>query len=125
MNAAGCRDFGRGDGPGRPVPAGQLPVFQRIACAGAGVGRPSATTVEQCCPRSGRFAVVIPQQAAETFPTLYVAEGTPHLVTGHEDPIAHPLVITFVVIMGEEFSNRVAERVLPEENHPLQARFFN
>jgi hypothetical protein len=70
----------------------------------AGEQKRDGRTAQQC-PRSSCFAAVIPQQAAETFPALGVAEGTPHLVPGHEDPIAHSLVIAFAVAMGKEFTN--------------------
>ena len=75
-------------------------------------------------PRSSCLAVVASQKAAKTFRTLDIAEGTPYLLAGDEDPIAHSLVITFGVKMGQEFTDRISQRGLAEEDHPIQTFLF-
>jgi hypothetical protein len=42
LNAAECRDFGRGSDAEQLVVAGQSPVSQRVAGARAKIGRPAA-----------------------------------------------------------------------------------
>ena len=42
-----------------------------------------------------------------------------------EDLVVESLVISFGVIMRGEFGNRFSQGRLAEENHVVQARFFN
>ena len=59
LDAAGCRDFGRGDGPGRPFPAGLQPGLSVHGLCRRRSQPPECNDgrAGQRCPRSGRFAV--------------------------------------------------------------------
>ena len=122
LNAAECRYFGSR----QPAAAGQSPVSQHVA--GAGEDRPSGGScrmVQQRCPRSSRFVILIPQQATESFPTLDVAQGTPHLVTSRSCQgcktklMFHPMPARIVQ------SSVLHPRLLPGRPEGAVARYAN
>ncbi len=50
-----------------------------------------------------RFAIVIAEHAAEAFPTPNIANFLADFVSGINDPIPETLMISFPLIMGDEF----------------------
>ena len=69
--------------------------------------------------------MVIPQHAAESLTTCNFASSAAHFVAWFDDPIAEPLMISFGMIMGNEFLSGVTQRCVTEENHAVKTFFFD
>ena len=115
FNAAECADLSRGGDAEQPMPAGRSPVSRRGAMPAQ--GSRATTVVERLVgaalkPLCGGSST---QQAAQTFPACDAAEGTSYLLARHEDPIAHSLLVTFAVVVDQEFTNRISQRGLAEK----------
>ena len=74
--------------------------------------------------RSGRVAVVVPQQTAEALATLNRAFTATDFVPRLKDLVGESLMITFRVAGLQRLPNRRAKRGLPEENRALQTLEF-
>ncbi len=61
--------------------------------------------------------MIIPQQPAKSFATLEFTVSLSDFFAGLDDLVAETLVVSFAVIMEQEFLNCFAERMLTEENH--------
>ena len=61
--------------------------------------------------------MIIPQQPAKSFATLDLTPSLTDFFAGLDDLVAETLVVSFAVIMEQEFLNCFAERMLTEENH--------
>ena len=75
-----------------------------------------------CPKRSGRFAVVVPQQSSQSFAAHDFPGFLPGLFPCRNQPVADPLVISLRMIMLKETGCGGLERSLPEEDHPPDAR---
>ncbi len=53
-----------------------------------------------------RIAVVVPEQAAEAFPALDLADLLTELAARGDDPIPQPLVVPFPMVMDGELRQR-------------------
>ncbi len=60
------------------------------------------------------------QHSAEPLGTLDSAERRFRTIIGLNQPIVDPLVIPLPVIMGGELAGRFPERLLAEEDHPVE-----
>ena len=58
---------------------------------------------------SGSAAEVIPQHAAESLTACDVTDGAAHFGAWFDDPVVEPLMVSFRVIMGDEFLGGVAQ----------------
>ena len=63
------------------------------------------------------LAMIILQQPAKSYATLEFTVSLADFFTGLDDLVAETLVVSFAVIMEQEFLNCFAERMLTEENH--------
>ncbi len=61
--------------------------------------------------------MIIPQQPAKSFATLDLTVSLADFFAGSDDLVAKTLVVSFTVVVGQEFSNCFTERTLTEENH--------
>jgi len=68
--------------------------------------------------------MVIPQRAAESLTAFDLASSAAHFVAWFDDPIAEPLMISFSMIMGNEFLSGITQRFVAEENHAVKTFFF-
>ena len=66
-------------------------------------------------------AVVIAEQAAQSLTTLHLPVGTADAFFRFEQRVPEPLMVALSVIMTDELSDGTAQRLLTEEDHPLQA----
>jgi hypothetical protein len=73
---------------------------------------------------SASAAVVVPQHAAQSLAARDLAGCAPHFVAWFDEPIVKPLMVSFSVIMGNEFLSGVTQRSVTEENHAVKAFFF-
>ena len=73
---------------------------------------------------SGSAAIVVPQHAAQSLAARDLAGCAPHFVAWFDEPIVKPLMVSFSVIMGNEFLSGVTQRSVTEENHAVKAFFF-
>jgi len=73
---------------------------------------------------SGSAAEVIPQHAAESLTARDVTGCAAHFGARFDDPVVEPLMVSFRVIMGDEFLGGVGQRSITEENHAVKAFFF-
>jgi len=71
--------------------------------------------------RSGRFAVVVPQDAAESLATLDLTGDTADFLARIEQSVDEALVIALSVIMGQERNRSGLDRLLSEEDQAVQA----
>lgn len=69
--------------------------------------------------------MVIPQHATESLTACDLAGNAAHFVAWFDDPIAEPLMISFSMIMGNEFLSGITQRSLAEKNHAVKAFFFD
>ena len=59
-------------------------------------------------------AVVIPQHAAESLTARDLAGCAAHFVAWFDEPIVKPLMVSFRVIMGNEFMSGITQRSVAE-----------
>ncbi len=67
------------------------------------------------------FAVVIVEQAAQSFATSHVPVETAHALVGFDQRVFQPLMISLSMIMTTEFDGGPPQRLFTEEDHPIQA----
>ena len=72
--------------------------------------------------RSG--PVVVAQHPTETFPALKQAGGAPDFSTRFDQPVVESLMIPLSVKVSQELGSGLPQRLLPEEDHPVQALFL-
>ena len=70
---------------------------------------------------SGRFAVVVPQLAAESLAALDLTGGAADLLARIGQSVVEGLVIALYVIMGQESDHGGTQRSLPEKDQALEA----
>jgi len=75
----------------------------------------------RCRPRSGRFAVVLPQHPAQSLPARDFARRTAHFFPRLYQPVVESLMVSLLVIMNQEIGLSGLQRSLPEEDHAFQA----
>ena len=83
---------------------------------------PSPSTVKSVYPeilRSG--AVVVLQDATEPFTTFDLASNRAGFLTWLNDLVVEPLMISFLVIMRQEFGAGVSQQPLTEKDHSVEA----
>ena len=68
---------------------------------------------------SGR-AVIVPQQAAESFAAFDFPSDTPDLRTGIDQPVFQTLMVPFRVEMGGILIERSPQRTFTEKDHLIQ-----
>jgi hypothetical protein len=68
--------------------------------------------------------MVIPQHATESLTACDLAGSAAYFIARFDDPIAEPLMVSFGMIMGNEFLSSVTQRSVAEENHAVKAFFF-
>ena len=73
---------------------------------------------------SHSVAVVIPQQPTQPFTALDRARNRTDFVTGLNQFVFEPLMISFAMIMLEENGDCPTQRFLTEENHPRKRLGF-
>ena len=66
-------------------------------------------------------AVVIAEQAAQSLTTSHLPVGTADAFFRFEQRVLEPSMVALSVIMMDELSDGTAQRLLTEEDHPLQA----
>ena len=66
-------------------------------------------------------AVVIAEQAAQSLTTSHLPVRTADAFFRFEQRVPEPLMVALSVIMMDELSDGTAQRLLTEEDHPLQA----
>ena len=66
-------------------------------------------------------AVVITEQAAQSLTTPHVAMETADAFFCFEQRVPEPLMVALSMIMMDELSDGPAQRLLTEEDHPIQA----
>ena len=64
------------------------------------------------------------QKATRALATFDAARHASHVGIGFDQAIAETLVIAFPMIMFQVSSRSSTQRVLAEENHPVEAFFF-
>ena len=67
------------------------------------------------------FAVVIVEQAAQSFATSHVPVETAHAIVRFDQRVFQPLMISLSMIMTTEFDDGPPQRLFTEEDHPIQA----
>ena len=70
------------------------------------------------------LAVVVTQHAAQTIPAPNAAGCAPDFLARFDQPIAKSLVIPLSVKVSQELGSGLPQRLLPEEDHPVQALFL-
>jgi len=71
--------------------------------------------------RSGRFAVIVPQDAAESLAALDLTGDAADFLARIDQSVVDALVIALSVIMGEERNHGGLQRLLSEEDQAMQA----
>jgi hypothetical protein len=75
--------------------------------------------------KSSRFAVVVPQNATESFAACYLTGYASDFLNRIDQSVVKRLVIALCVIMGQKSDNGGIQRFLPEKDHALQALLFD
>ena len=70
---------------------------------------------------SSRVTIVVVQQSAESFATLDLAIDATDMHVRFYQPIPQALMVPFRMIVIEELVHGSAHRLLPEEDHAIQA----
>ena len=70
------------------------------------------------------MAAVVPQPAAQSFTARDLAACATHFVAWFDDAVAEPLMLSFCVMVGDEFLSGVTQRSVTEENHAVKALLF-
>jgi hypothetical protein len=70
---------------------------------------------------SGNSTIVVPEHSAEALSAFDLAVGHTNMVVGVNDAIVQPLVVSLCVEVGEVFTKSASQRVLSEQDHPVEA----
>jgi len=70
-------------------------------------------------------AVVVVETAAEPLLPLNSSVGLPFRRGWDDELVVHTLMVSFRVIMNQEFTHGSPQGILTKENHPLQAFLFD
>ena len=73
---------------------------------------------------SGSAAVVVPQHAAQSLTARDLAGCATQFVARFDDAVVKPLMVSFGMIMGNEFLSGVAQGSVTEENHSVKTFLF-
>jgi len=74
---------------------------------------------------SCRLPVVVIQHSTNPPARLHGPSFWRPCTARNDDPIAQSLMVSFEMVMCNEFSNRVSQRIFTKENHLLQTTFFD
>ena len=75
--------------------------------------------------KSRRLAVVIVEEATDSFAFPHASRRCADNFDGFEKAIIEALMVQFSMIMGYELSDRVSQHILTEENHLIETAFFD
>ena len=67
------------------------------------------------------LAVIVIQQTTEPFTTFDLASNRPSFLAWLKDRVVESLMISFLVIMCQEFAAGVSQRPLTEKDHFVEA----
>ena len=71
--------------------------------------------------RSGSLAVIVPQHSAQPLPTFDRPSDLAAAGFRVDDFVLDPLMVTLGVVVLEILADGIAERLVTEEDHPVQA----
>ncbi|MBP87226.1 MAG: hypothetical protein CMJ64_10980 [Planctomycetaceae bacterium] len=71
-----------------------------------------------------RIAIVVLQQTTELFVALDRACRLSTFVSRVDDLVVQPLMVSLAVVVRQELSDGISQRMLAEQNQPLQALGF-
>src|SRR5262249_2848755 len=75
--------------------------------------------------QSGRLAVIIVEHSAQTSPRSHSSGSRSNCFGRNDESVVQSLMVPLHMIMGNEMSNGVPERIFTKENQLLETTFFD
>src|SRR5262249_4755344 len=75
--------------------------------------------------QSCRLAEITVERSAETSARSHSSRSRSNWFAGNDESVVQSLMVSLHMIMGNEMSNGVPERIFTKENHLLETTFFN
>jgi len=86
-----------------------------------GAARLAGATTTEAAGMLRRFSMVVTEHPAEALTATHAPDGLGGVGQGRDDRVAESLVISLGVVMREVLVHRSSQRVLAEEDHPVEA----